>query len=512
MAEQSLFGPLFVPHFDDQGRLDPVMATTGRNRPVDRWRVALGAGEGGGDLRQLLRGEPAAHAAHVPQFAVGVRAEVEGSEPAARASGLGVADHDEVAAAIGADLEPVGRAAAAIRRVGALGHDPFQPELLDLGVQCLAVGREVLRVAQRTRGGEQLLQYLLAALERQRAQIEILEPEDVEEKQRRGTLHGPPLDVGAARGFRAILEALEVGMSGVIEDDYFAVQHDVFVGQRRDGARDFGEARGEIMAVAADQLGGAVLPRRADAVAVELQFEHPPRLRERLLPRLGEHQLRVGDVNGAAGGVPALEQFADRGGAVGPGFELLHRDAGEDRTGRKIFSRGRDVGVALLDQEPFLLALLDLHHRPDAFELVAAQLEEQLAFREAFVGILEGDPAAAVPHDHRARTVVALGNDSLEVPVLHGVVFDVHRQALVGGILRRAFRDGPGGEHSVHLEAQVPVEVAREVHVDDEQSALAVGGGFDPAARLGRAVGGTLGPVGTEGIWFGICHHGSRGV
>src|SRR5205807_7838225 len=102
----SLFGPLFVPHFDDQGRLDPVMATTGRNRPVDRWRVALGAGEGGGDLRQLLRGEPAAHAAHVPQFAVGVRAEVEGYEPAARASGLGVADHDEVAAAIGADLEP----------------------------------------------------------------------------------------------------------------------------------------------------------------------------------------------------------------------------------------------------------------------------------------------------------------------------------------------------------------------------------------------------------------------
>src|SRR5439155_1392879 len=119
---------------------------------------------------------------------------------------------------------------------------------------------------------------------------------------------------------------------------------------------------------------------------------------------------------------------------------------------------GRGVAVFLLDQQPLFFTFLQLHERPFALELVAMQLEQQLALLHPLLGILERHPAPAVPYDHPAGAVVAFGDDSLELAVLERVVLYVDSESLVGAVGRGTLRDGPGPEHAIHLEAQVPVE------------------------------------------------------
>src|SRR6185312_11349143 len=54
-------------------------------------------------------------------------------------------------------------------------------------------------------------------------------------------------------------------------------------------------------------------------------------------------------------------------------------------------------------------------------------------------------------------------------------------EAIVGGLLGDALRNGPRREHAVSLEAQVPVQARRRVLVDHEAPPLRASG-----ARLGR--------------------------
>ena len=75
---------------------------------------------------------------------------------------------------------------------------------------------------------------------------------------------------------------------------------------------------------------------------------------------------------------------------------------------------------------------------------------------------------AGVPHDDRARAVAALPDRALEVGVVERVVLDGHRQALLARVGRRALGDGPRLEHAVDLEAEVVVQRARRVLLDDE--------------------------------------------
>ena len=112
-------------------------------------------------------------------------------------------------------------------------------------------------------------------------------------------------------------------------------------------------------------------------------------------------------------------------------FHFVDRKAGQHRRLDELIARGFHERVALFDQQPIALALLDLHERPFAVELVAAELEEELALFESFAPILERDPFAAVPDDDSAGAVVPGGNLSLEVAVLERMVFDVHGESLV---------------------------------------------------------------------------------
>jgi hypothetical protein len=238
------------------------------------------------------------------------------------------------------------------------------------------------------------------------------------------------------------------------------------------------------VAVPREQPGFTGLDPGEDAITVALELEDPARTRERPVGGLREHQqlgielyvtLRRAKPGGFRG---------DRGGRSAPLLQLLDGEAGQHRLLRQL-GRGRDMRVALLDEEPLLLALLDLYERPAAVQLEPFQIEQKLAFRETFARIADGGPPAAVPHDDTARSVVAGRNDALEVAVLQRMILDVHGEPLVGRVERRSLGHGPGHEHAVELEAEIVVQMARGMLVNHEELASGLG----PAARrLGRSV------------------------
>ena len=93
----------------------------------------------------------------------------------------------------------------------------------------------------------------------------------------------------------------------------------------------------------------------------------------------------------------------------------------------------RRVGVALLDQEPLLLAALRLDERPACRAACGrCRSNSSLPLRSRRAVSSTGDQRAAIPDDHRARAVVALRDPALEVRVLERVILDVHREPLIG--------------------------------------------------------------------------------
>ncbi len=84
-----------------------------------------------------------------------------------------------------------------------------------------------------------------------------------------------------------------------------------------------------------------------------------------------------------------------------------------------------------------------------------------MALGETLVGIADRRPAAAIPHDHRAATILAPRDIAFEVQVLDRMILGAHREALLAQREARAARDGPALEHAVELEPQVVVKPAR---------------------------------------------------
>ncbi len=99
--------------------------------------------------------------------------------------------------------------------------------------------------------------------------------------------------------------------------------------------------------------------------------------------------------------------------------------------------------VVVLDQEPVVallaLAALHAHQHPRALQPLAVQGELQVALAPAWRSrVALGLPVAAIPQHHRAAAVLALGDRPFEVAVVQRVVLDLHGEALVGGVQRRA--------------------------------------------------------------------------
>ena len=82
-------------------------------------------------------------------------------------------------------------------------------------------------------------------------------------------------------------------------------------------------------------------------------------------------------------------------------------------------------------------------------ELLAVELELQLALLEREARLDHGRPRPAVPEHDRPRPVLALRDDPLEGAVLDRVVLDVHREPLVARVEGRALRHGPAQQDAV---------------------------------------------------------------
>ena len=103
---------------------------------------------------------------------------------------------------------------------------------------------------------------------------------------------------------------------------------------------------------------------------------------------------------------------------------------------------------------------------------------------------------ALVPDLDRAGAVLALRDLALELRVLDRVVLDVDGEVLLAGLERHALRHRPGRERAVALEAEVVVEPARVVALDDEDRLAASPAASRPSAKgSGRLLRVALAPV-----------------
>ena len=75
-------------------------------------------------------------------------------------------------------------------------------------------------------------------------------------------------------------------------------------------------------------------------------------------------------------------------------------------------------------------------------------------------------PGAAIPQHHRAAAILALRNRALERAVVERMILDMHRQPLVGGIEAWPLRAGPAQQHTVILQPEIVMLVARVVLLD----------------------------------------------
>ena len=138
------------------------------------------------------------------------------------------------------------------------------------------------------------------------------------------------------------------------------------------------------------------------------------------------------------------------------------------------------------------------HHRIPALELESEHLDIELARAHRAGDIVRriGHAIdAAVPNDYLAGTVVALGNDALEIAVLDRMVLDHHGKPLVGGIERRPLGHGPRAQHAFHLETEVVMEPGGRVLLHDEHTTGPTAQSWRFAEWLRRAVGAALAPI-----------------
>ncbi len=159
--------------------------------------------------------------------------------------------------------------------------------------------------------------------------------------------------------------------------------------------------------------------------------------------------------------------------------DLGHCSAGRDglvvvrRTGRVAFDR---AFVAMLDQQPGVLRLAGLialqpHDHPGSVHPLAFHDELQFALGQRLADVLEallGRPVAAVPQHDRAAAILALGDGAFEIAILERMILDLHRHPAVLRVERRRLRHRPRPERPLVFEAQIEVQVAGRVLLDDE--------------------------------------------
>src|SRR5215470_309830 len=495
MTDPSIARPFGKAHLGDESRLDPVMSAPAWRAARERRGRTRDRPELGADRLERALVESGAHLGDVDELGPVVQSQMQGTEVRPRALRHRVAADDEFLTELALDLQPVARALRGIRAVALFRDDTLEALLAGSGQKVRAVLEHVVAEVDDAARRHQESQALLARLERQPPQVTAVEPERVEEDGADGHLAPGALDVRRARETHALLEPLEARAPALVEGDDLAVEDEALEWERVQRRRHLRIARGEELPAPSAQLDLVARARSENPHAVVLDLEQPRRIRRRLVDERRQHH-EIAARRDLAARRPQLGQPAaygrDPARAVA---QLLDRQAREHGLGiafRRLHVA--DVFVGLLEQEPVAILAAHPRERPPALQLEAEQLELELAARDLLAGglRLQQLESPGVPDDRRTGSVAAFGNDAFEVGVLDRVVLDVHGQALFVGAHRRPLGHGPALEHAVDLEAQIVVEPARRVLVDDEPVAAGLAGSPE---GLGRRGGIALAPV-----------------
>ena len=347
-----------------------------------------------------------------------------------------------------------------------------------------AVALHVVGIAQRPGFGQQFAQQRLARQQRQPLEVVAGGVQQVEgvDEYRIVASRARRRQFAAHRGSR--LQQAEARPPLLVVDHHFAVDGELAARQVARAAHDLRKARRQVQAAPRAQGHLVAAPLHEQPIAVVLDLEYPAVAVEGRR-RLGEHGLF--EQRAARRGTRAQRvQPFPKSRPLAPRFrQFVHGKAGEHRTVRQRSLAGPLVG--LLDEQPLLagvVAPLERDQREAPAQLVAVQLEQQLAVLEAVLEVLEGQVGAVVPHHDLASAVVAGRNRALEIRVLHRMVFHLHGEALVLGIHGRPLGHRPGLQHVADFQPEVPVQARRGMLLHDEQPPRA-----GQRRRLGTAEG-----------------------
>ena len=114
------------------------------------------------------------------------------------------------------------------------------------------------------------------------------------------------------------------------------------------------------------------------------------------------------------------------------------------------------------------------HHRVPASQFEAEHLDIELACAHSAGHVVRriGDAVhTAVPHDHLAGAIVALGDDAFEIAVLDRMILDHHGKPFVRGIERRSLGYCPRTEDTLHLETEIVMEPGGRMLLHDKHPA-----------------------------------------
>ena len=188
----------------------------------------------------------------------------------------------------------------------------------------------------------------------------------------------------------------------------------------------------------------------------------------------GEHG-RFGERHGSRRFGAHVVKLRLEGGFDHGGFrQFVHGEAGEHGPLRqRLLPRPL---VCFLDEQPLLAGVLptfERYQREAPAQLVALQLEQQLAFLDASLEpareVLKRQIRALIPDHDLPSPVVAGRNGALEIRVLHRMILHLHRKALVLRIHRRPLGHRPGLQHIVHFQPKVPMQPRRRMLLHHEQ-------------------------------------------
>ena len=86
---------------------------------------------------------------------------------------------------------------------------------------------------------------------------------------------------------------------------------------------------------------------------------------------------------------------------------------------------------------------LHVHQSEVALQLLSIETKFEVAFAHHLRYIALRFPRTHVPHHHRTSAVVSIRDGTFEVEVRNWMVLYLHGEALVSGIERGSFGDGP---------------------------------------------------------------------